>query len=407
MANVQAKEGQYELPTCTFTAPSGKEFAGWKVNGEGDILAAGTKITLSADIELVAQWKDEGVAQYTVSFKANGGSGSMTSIQHEAGEYELPTCTFTAPEGKEFAGWKVNGEGSILLAGAKITLSAAVELVAQWKDIGVVQHTITFSAGEGTGTMADVVKNEGASYALPECTFTAPEGKEFAGWKVGNDAELRQPGFVVVVNGDVTVVAQWKDVEPETQQFTVSFAANDGTGTMDDVLADAGEYTLPSCTFTAPEGKEFAGWKVNGEGELLAAGAKITLSANVQLVAQWKDAGSEPIDPEPAKTVDHIVVTGFDTLNYTKGQDLDLSKIKVEIYYSDGTHETATADQFLVTGYNKNTLGQQTIVISCEGQVKTFKVIVTDQMGCHGSIIAGSALISLTTLLGAGLFKSY
>ena len=407
MADIIKNEGAtYALPECTFTAPEGKEFAGWKVNGQGDILAAGAVITISADVELVAQWKDAGVVQFTVSFSANGGTGTMASISVEAGEYELPACTFTAPEGKEFAGWKVNGEGNLLAAGAKITVSANVELVAQWKDAGVVQHTISFDANGGTGEMADIIKNEGATYALPECTFTAPEGKEFAGWKVGNEATLRQPGSPITVNGDVTVVAQWKDV---VVTYTVSFAANGGTGTMADVtvttpVGEAGEYELPACAFEAPEGKEFAGWKVNGEGDLLAAGAKITLSANVQLVAQWKDAGSEPVDPEPtAKTVDHIVVTGFDTLNYVKGQELDLSKIKVEIYYTDGTHETATADQFLITGYNKNTLGQQTITLSCEGQVWTAKVIVTDQMGCHGSIIAGSALISLTTLLGAGL----
>ena len=72
----------------------------------------------------------------------------------------------------------------------------------------------------------------------------------------------------------------------------------------------AGEYALPQCTFTAPEGKEFAGWKVNGQGNLLQVGEKINVTSNVDLVAQWKDKGGdtpvtpdEPVTPEePSKS---------------------------------------------------------------------------------------------------------
>ena len=105
----------------------------------------------------------------------------------------------------------------------------------------------------------------------------------------------------------------------------------------------------------------------------------------------------------PAATVVRISVTGIDKVDYTKGQELDLSKLVVMIVYSDGTAVQATADQIKVSGYDANKLGQQDVVISVGDQSYTVKVMVTDQMGCHGSIVAGSALISITTLLGAGL----
>ena len=76
-------------------------------------------------------------------------------------------------------------------------------------------------------------------------------------------------------------------------KYTVKFEAGGGTGTMADVADVKGEYVLPACTFTAPEGKEFAGWKV-GE-EVKAAGEKITVSADVTLVATWKDKGEEEV----------------------------------------------------------------------------------------------------------------
>ena len=80
------------------------------------------------------------VDKYTVSFDANGGTGTMASTEITAGQYTLPANGFTAPSGKEFAGWKVNGQGDLLQPGAKIYVSANTSLVAQWKDIVIPIH---------------------------------------------------------------------------------------------------------------------------------------------------------------------------------------------------------------------------------------------------------------------------
>ena len=124
----------------------------------------------------------------------------------------------------------------------------------------------------------------------------------FDAWEVGGQRKL--PNETITINADTVVKALWKDIPAET--FTVSFDANGGSGTMNPISDIAGEYALPQCTFTAPEGKEFAGWKINGQGDLLQAGDKINVTANIELVAQWKDAqggGDTPITPEePAKS---------------------------------------------------------------------------------------------------------
>ena len=74
---------------------------------------------------------------------------------------------------------------------------------------------------------------------------------------------------------------------PVEEKFSVSFSAGEGSGSMASVSDVKGEYVLPQSGFEAPQGYEFAGWKVNGEGDLLAPGAKINVSADVSLVAQW------------------------------------------------------------------------------------------------------------------------
>ena len=69
-------------------------------------------------------------------------------------------------------------------------------------------YTISFNANGGTGTMADVTGVSG-EYTLPESTFTAPDGKEFKCWKVGDDE--KNAGDKITVSSDVTVKAVWKD----------------------------------------------------------------------------------------------------------------------------------------------------------------------------------------------------
>lgn len=71
---------------------------------------------------------------YTVTFDANGGTGTMaTATDLTAGtEYTLPACTFTAPADKEFDAWSVGGVNKAV--GEKITITGNVEVTALWKD---------------------------------------------------------------------------------------------------------------------------------------------------------------------------------------------------------------------------------------------------------------------------------
>ena len=70
--------------------------------------------------------------------------------------------------------------------------------------------------------------------------------------------------------------------------YLVSFNANDGTGTMQPVEQNAGsQYTLPACTFTAPDGKIFKAWSVNDDEKNV--GDKIIINANTVVKAVWED----------------------------------------------------------------------------------------------------------------------
>ena len=75
-------------------------------------------------------------ATYTVSFDANGGTGTMAEVTGvSAGAYTLPANGFTAPEGKRFVGWATSASGTATAAGEAITVSDNVTLYAIWEEI--------------------------------------------------------------------------------------------------------------------------------------------------------------------------------------------------------------------------------------------------------------------------------
>ena len=76
----------------------------------------------------------------------------------------------------------------------------------------------------------------------------------------------------------------------EDYAAVVTINANNGK---DDSIVKGAKpaYVLPACPFDAPEGKKFAGWKINNAGELLQPGAPVSVNEdeNFELDAIWVD----------------------------------------------------------------------------------------------------------------------
>lgn len=123
----EIKKGEdFELPANEFTAPDGQEFKAWSV--EGQEYPAKAKIKINKETTIKAIWKD---IEYKVTFNSNEGSGDMDGKLVKAGEdFELPGCTFTAPEGQEFKAWEVDGEE--YQAKTKIKINKETEVKAIW-----------------------------------------------------------------------------------------------------------------------------------------------------------------------------------------------------------------------------------------------------------------------------------
>ena len=99
----------------------------------------------------------------TISFDPNGGTGTMQPMKVKSGEeFELPECTFTPPEGKEFAGWLAEN-GKVYPAGDIVLSFSSSVLKATWKDKAEVDVTEMFT---------DVTKN----WAYPGIQYCVTHG---------------------------------------------------------------------------------------------------------------------------------------------------------------------------------------------------------------------------------------
>ena len=218
----------------------------------------GTPLFFKGELVMLSIDPDEGYMLSTLSVNGNPAAVAVGD----------DTYTFTQPEGD-------------------VTITAAFEMRNE--------HTVTFDANGGSEpeelpeevTTAMPAKKilHGSEYSLPECEFIAPEGKQFKAWQIGDsEYAVNDP---VTVTADITVKALWEDAPPAPAEYTVRFNANGGGGTMADVTGVSGSYTLPSCGFTEPEGKQFKGWSTSADGSVIS-GTTYEVSSDTTFYAIWE-----------------------------------------------------------------------------------------------------------------------
>ncbi len=148
---------------------------------------------------------------FKVTVQANGGTGAdIVEVKKSGESFTLPAKdTFTPPnEDQEFSGWKIGDDTNLKQPNETTTITGNTVIKAIWKQI---EFKVTFQIETGaSGNMNPVTVTKGSEYQLPEPTFKADPGKEFAGWLVNN--ETKKVGDKITVNGNTTVTAKYKTI---------------------------------------------------------------------------------------------------------------------------------------------------------------------------------------------------
>ena len=285
--------------TLTATPKDGYRFKEWQVVSPAGLVITNNKFTMpDSNVEVKAIFEEDAPAptapakpsiRVTGAYTYNGSEHIATvngydpatmdisgNTATDAGDY---TVRVTSNTGK----W---ADGSTDAVTAAWSIGKATQEAPNGL-IGVVPTTEGGSDGKITGT-DDTMEYRAAG----ETVYTPCTGSEITGLSAGT-YDVRYRASKNLKAGDDAKVLVGKSEPPQPTEFTVTFDANGGRGSMEPETVEEGtSYLLPECAFTAPEGKEFDAWKI--DGARYDVGDPYLINANTTATALWKDIDNNP-----------------------------------------------------------------------------------------------------------------
>ncbi len=261
-AQIVIKNGKVAKPTDL--TETGYAFGGWYKDSECTDEWVFDTDTVTADMTLHAKWTEW---QLTVTFDANGGSGTMEQqiIKYTDPSKTINSITFTRV-GHIFKEWNTDsgGAGTSYADGADVSsliiaADSTLSLHARWTEW---QLTVTFDANGGTGTMEQqIIKYTDSFKILNPHTFIRT-GYYFKEWNTdsgGTGMSYEEcddvSSLITGTNSTVSLYAQWMPIT-----YKVTFDSNRGMGSMTDLtLTYDIPQALPRNTFVR-EGYNYIGW---------------------------------------------------------------------------------------------------------------------------------------------------
>ena len=321
------------------------EFIGW--NSE-DIDTAQSSFTVNGNIVITGEFRSKTVPpqpeKYTVTYLSGNDPQEEYTDADISGSYTLLGISdvgFTTPDGKTFDKWALvtpdgNGYPAAADAGDSIEVVSNVTYEAQWNSSTPVNTTATISYTSGltedfpgynescaqpfvinevpTTVEYPVLGNDPDSESNPSF---APDGYEFAGWKLvsGTGGSSPRPTAVsggagadglyhegdtvatdALASGNVTLKAMWN--------CKLRYDANEGSGTLPENGSEITKYVGDGVTAASGgdltrDGNAFDHWntKADDSGAKYSAGQSFVIKDNTVLYAVYASGtGSEEPD---------------------------------------------------------------------------------------------------------------
>ena len=130
-------------------------FNGWNTaaNGSGNSYPAGSKITMTADTTLYAQWGSS--PPVTITYISNGASGTIPVQSYPTGaQATILGQSSLIRLGYTFYGWNTNldGTGTIYLPTSSLQMNSSITLYAQWVGGILFQQCVSKGSGDVPGS---------------------------------------------------------------------------------------------------------------------------------------------------------------------------------------------------------------------------------------------------------------
>lgn len=258
------------------------------------------------------------VTKYTVTFNANGGTGTM-AVQEIGGKAALNANTFTR-EGFVFDGWntKADGKGTAYADKADITPTADMTLYAQWKENPKTEDKKEDDKSKDD-KKADEPKTDDKKADEPKIDETLEASKKNAEDKINNVvAEVNK-----IVDSLTNITAEKKEELKKQNDTTIADAKN---AVDSSIYVEAVEAAYQKA-IEATKATLKDAIKTEVESQIVAA--KKTIDNTKGLTNNQKKALKTEVDKEAKKVIDSLDSTVEKIVdNAAKGTTLDAASTK-------------------------------------------------------------------------------
>ena len=376
----------YKLPSCTFTAPAGKQFKCWAKNKvTGTEYNVGDPYDINDDVTFYAIWEDEPAATLTGIVSITG------NLKYN--ETLTATVTDTNNSGTLSYQWRRNGEP---ISGATSSTYVVTE-----DDIGYTLSVVVTSSvetGSIVGTASDSIsKADGpaapSGITATACTTSDNNDGNISGvttameYKLSSAADWTSGTGSTITGLDVgTYYVRVKETATHNAgenatvivngyNAPIQYSVTVNKGTANPVAAEEGETV--TITANAPEaGKVFAGW-TSSDGVVFADASASTTTfvmpaKNVTVTATYAD--------EVVPTVlQSISLSGTYKTSFEVGDTFSYEGLVVTAHYNNKADEVVTG--YTVSSPDMSTTGTKTVTVTyVEEEVTktaTYQITVT------------------------------
>ncbi|MDR1400104.1 MAG: InlB B-repeat-containing protein [Treponema sp.] len=293
---------------------SGYTFSGWNTSadGAGTTYASGASFTVTSPITLYAKWIAASGTQYTVTYNANGGSGTAPSSQtvNSGTAIALADKSGLTKAGYTFSGWNTSasGTGTLYAVGASFTVTSPITLYATWIVASGIQYTVTYDVNGGSGTAPPAqTVDSGTAIALADKSGLTNSGYTFSGWNTSADGAgtTYASGASFLVTSPITLYAKWSlpaaavpgSTLQDALEWLDSNAEQGGVYTItlsaDETIAPrALSYSRQTVSISIDGGTTERTISLSQNGSLFTVGSSVTLTLgnNVTLQGQYNTA---------------------------------------------------------------------------------------------------------------------
>lgn len=290
--------GSVTIKANEFTR-TGYSFAGWKTGASsGTSYSAGDSYSSAASITLYAQWTPN---TYTVSYNANGGTGTMPSQSFTYGNSVTIAQNGFTRNGFSFAGNYLTAasSGTSYTPGQTYSSAANITLYAQWNRNN---YTLTVNPNGGSWVDGGTTYTSNKDFTIAfEATKTIAnptrEGYDFTGWMLnagtGGSTFTASNKTFTMGYSNATLTAGWK-----IKAYTVTYDGNEQTSgnTASQTFEHFQSVDIRENGFLRTKYR-FTGWNTAkaGTGKFYAPGDTYPTGTNdaygnLTLYAQWEYA---------------------------------------------------------------------------------------------------------------------